>query len=129
MEFETYQQQAHTTADYRKDITFTVAEDLGYDDTTEGRKTDFYPVSAYPFIKIGSESAEVGEKVIKLALRGDKGAIPDGDLIKELGDVLWYVSECCTAMSVSLEYVASTNLQKLTDRANRGKIHGSGDNR
>lgn len=37
-------------------------------------------------------------------------------LIKELGDVLWYVAQGCKALEVSLSDVAKINIQKLTDR-------------
>ncbi len=50
-------------------------------------------------------------------------------LIKELGDVLWYVSAAATELGVTLEEVANENLLKLYDRKQRGVLQGSGDNR
>jgi NTP pyrophosphatase (non-canonical NTP hydrolase) len=50
-------------------------------------------------------------------------------MVKEAGDALWYVSAFCTEMRVSLGCVAQTNYDKLTDRAHRGVLRGSGDNR
>ncbi len=35
---------------------------------------------------------------------------------KELGDILWMISEFCTANSISLEDVASANIEKLRKR-------------
>ena len=50
-------------------------------------------------------------------------------LKKELGDVLWYLSNLCTEFNFSLEEVALQNLEKLMLRAAKGKISGSGDDR
>jgi NTP pyrophosphatase (non-canonical NTP hydrolase) len=51
------------------------------------------------------------------------------DIVAELGDVLWYLSETATQCGATLEEIASNVLTKLEDRATRGVIQGSGDNR
>lgn len=48
---------------------------------------------------------------------------------KELGDVLWFVAHFAQRFNRTLEEVAQMNLDKLADRAKRGVIIGSGDNR
>ena len=48
---------------------------------------------------------------------------------KELGDVLWYISNLSTELNFNLNDVAIMNLEKLKLRAARGKISGSGDDR
>ena len=50
-------------------------------------------------------------------------------MVKEVGDVLWYVACFCTEVRVSLGYVGDTNYAKLADRAKRDVIRGTGDNR
>jgi NTP pyrophosphatase (non-canonical NTP hydrolase) len=50
-------------------------------------------------------------------------------LIKELGDVLWYVAAASTELGVTLADVGQANLDKLADRKARGQLQGSGDNR
>lgn len=50
-------------------------------------------------------------------------------LIKELGDVLWYVAIIARELNSSLLEVAITNMRKLADRAKRGVIRGDGDAR
>lgn len=85
----------------------------------------------YPVLKLNGEAGEVAEKVGKVFR--DKGGLfskEDVDqLILELGDVLWYVSEIATVLNTTLQRVARRNLEKLASRQARGKIEGSGDNR
>jgi len=69
---------------------------------------------------------------IKKVFRDKGGEISEESrsaLKAELGDVLWYVSQLCTELDLSLDEVAEHNLVKLYDRLERGKILGDGDNR
>lgn len=50
-------------------------------------------------------------------------------IIKEIGDVLWYLSAACNELGVKLSEVAATNLEKLCDRGERNALQGSGDER
>jgi NTP pyrophosphatase (non-canonical NTP hydrolase) len=50
-------------------------------------------------------------------------------LVAEVGDVLWYVAQIARVLDTSLGDVAAGNLRKLRDRASRGMLGGSGDNR
>jgi NTP pyrophosphatase (non-canonical NTP hydrolase) len=50
-------------------------------------------------------------------------------IIKEIGDVLWYLSAACNELNISLSEAASTNLEKLCDRSERDALRGSGDER
>ena len=43
--------------------------------------------------------------------------------------MLWFVAQMATELEVDLEFIAETNVRKLTSRAERGKIQGSGDDR
>ena len=95
-------------------------------------KTAVYPeLYAFPYLATGlaSEAGEVAGLVSK-GIRGDNcGAVPNYELVKELGDVLWFVAQMATELEVDLEFIAETNVRKLTSRAERGKIQGSGDDR
>lgn len=77
------------------------------------------------------EAGEVTEKVKKIIR--DKAYKVNSDDVeeikKELGDVLWYISQLGVVLNVSLEEIAQTNLQKIQSRQARGKIKGEGDNR
>ena len=69
---------------------------------------------------------------IKKIFRDQKGQITEEDrqsLKSELGDVLWYLTQICTELGLTLEEVADTNIEKLSSRQERGKLGGSGDNR
>lgn len=50
-------------------------------------------------------------------------------IIKEIGDVLWYLSAACNELGITLKEAAATNLQKLYDRTERDTLRGSGDER
>lgn len=43
-------------------------------------------------------------------------------LVKELGDVLWYIAQGCLVLDVPLSEVAAINIRKLTDRHRGGKF-------
>ena len=80
---------------------------------------------------LSGESGEIMEKFKKI-LRDKNGKISEDDrdaIIKELGDVLWYVNSVAHLLDCSLEEVARRNNDKLFSRQSRGKIHGSGDDR
>lgn len=77
------------------------------------------------------ESGEVAEKFKKL-IRDKNGSLDQSDkdeIIKELGDILWYVNSVATLLDSSLEEVAKKNLDKVISRKERGVTSGSGDNR
>lgn len=109
MTFEEYQKKSRTTVIYPdKDNNFV-----------------------YPTLGLTGESGEVAEKVKKV-LRDDQGIINQEkkeEIGKELGDVLWYLSQIASELNLSLEEIAQGNLQKLSSRQERGKLHGQGDNR
>lgn len=72
------------------------------------------------------EAGEVAEKVKKFIR---DGKIDVEAVKKELGDVLFYVAALSTWIEEDLSEVAQTNIDKLTDRKQRGVIQGNGDNR
>ena len=85
----------------------------------------------YPALGLNGEAGEVAEKVKKI-LRDKNGDITETDALeiaKELGDVLWYICAMARYINLSLQDIAELNIQKLTSRAERNKLNGSGDNR
>ena len=78
-----------------------------------------------------SESGEVADKFKKIFRnkQGNMSAEDTQEIIKELGDVLWYVSAIAAYLEVPLDDVVQANLSKLFDRKKRGAIESTGDNR
>lgn len=98
--------------------------------------------------KLAGEAGEVAELIFK-ALRDDNIAIEaqsgkfgqdyfafenfsderKAKLVKELGDVLWYVARLADEIGVDLSEVMGENLLKLQQRSAKGKLHGDGSDR
>jgi NTP pyrophosphatase (non-canonical NTP hydrolase) len=72
------------------------------------------------------ESGEIAEKIKKYFRDEDYSK---EDIVKELGDVLFYVTALTNHIGSDLETVMRSNIKKLQDRKKRNKIQGSGDNR
>lgn len=90
-------------------------------------KTD-HPI-VYPTLGLANEAGEVAGKIKKIFR--DKGGVVGErereELKHELGDVLWYLTQICTELGLTLEEVAATNLEKLALRQARGTLYGEGD--
>jgi NTP pyrophosphatase (non-canonical NTP hydrolase) len=104
---------------------------------------------AYVALKLNGEAGELAEHVGKAArdegffeFFGYADFVETGNplgaslaperrelLIKEVGDVLWYLSAACNELGISLSAAAITNLEKLADRQERNVLRGSGDER
>ena len=85
----------------------------------------------YPTLGLSGESGEVAE-IIKRIIRDKNGAVDEetkAALSKELGDVLWYLTQLATEFDIPLEEIAVNNIEKLKSRKDRGLLHGKGDNR
>lgn len=77
------------------------------------------------------EGGEFADKVKKL-IRDKNGRLDEADrteLLKELGDVLWYVGIIAHLLDADLDDVARQNLDKLKSRKQRSILKGKGDNR
>lgn len=114
MTFDDYQKQAMTTDAYGGG-----PQELGSE--------AFYN----KILGLCGESGEVADKFKKI-FRNKQGDMTQEDkleIIKELGDVLWYLSAIASYLNVPLNEVASGNIDKLFDRKKRGVIKSAGDNR
>ncbi|MFA5421006.1 MAG: nucleoside triphosphate pyrophosphohydrolase family protein [Patescibacteria group bacterium] len=101
----------------------------------EAKKTALYPNQGdnyiYPTLGLVGEAGEVADKIKKI-IRDENSIISSEkreEIKKELGDVLWYISQLSTELNIDLEDVAKTNLEKLLSRQKRNVLGGSGDNR
>lgn len=94
-----------------------------------GRET--YSGLLYTSLGLAGEAGEFSNKIAK-TLRDAHGEVhPEARsaLIGELGDLLWFMSQVCVELGVSLQEVAQLNLEKLADRQQRNLLGGSGDDR
>jgi NTP pyrophosphatase (non-canonical NTP hydrolase) len=85
----------------------------------------------YPALGLSGEVGEISEKVKKIC-RDKNGHVSNEDkdlLIKEVGDVLWYLSALAIELGFTLNEAAEKNIEKLYSRKERGVLGGSGDNR
>ena len=108
MNFDEYQAAAHATAIYPQEVAL-----------------------AYVTMGLVGEAGEIANKVKKI-YRDHCGILSENDrneISKEIGDVIWYVSELATVIGVSLGDVAANNIAKLQSRQQRNALGGSGDNR
>lgn len=62
---------------------------------------------------LSSEAGEVSG-IFQKSIQGHE--IDENEVFKELGDVLWFISEICDCFNVSLDYIAQTNILKLEGR-------------
>ena len=92
----------------------------------------------YVALKMNGEAGEFAEKLGKRIRKGksitaiNRSEMADEfklELVKELGDVLWYVSQAASELGYSLSDVARINVEKLSSRKERGVLDGKGDNR
>ncbi len=116
MTFDEYQAKALTTdVFYKKGMQVAITE----------------PAYIAKILGLVGEAGEVAEKYKKL-IRNKDGAVTDDDkkeLVKELGDVLWYIAVLGEYLGTNFENIAQTNLDKLADRSKRNVIKSEGDNR
>ena len=85
----------------------------------------------YPVLGLANEAGEVAGKLKKI-IRDDGGQLsPErlDDLVSELGDVLWYVTAVADDLGITISDIFHANFVKISDRAKRGVIKGSGDHR
>lgn len=99
------------------------------------RETATYPGAGknfvYPALGLSGESGEVAE-IVKRIIRDKNGTVDEDSreaLSKELGDVLWYLTQLATEFNISLEEIAAGNIKKLKSRKARGVLHGKGSDR
>ena len=113
MDFKTYQTQSRTTAQYPN-----VGDNM-----------------QYLGLGLAEEGGEVAGKVKKLMRNEGITSVHNLTdahremIVKELGDVLWYLTQFAVEVGSSLEEVAQVNIDKLADRAARNVIASKGDAR
>jgi len=93
------------------------------------KTTSVYPDKCGDFYSFLGLPGEVGELLnrVKKVHRDRDGNFNEEDLLyikKELGDILWYLSDISSMFELSLSDVAETNLEKLLLRKDNNTIKG-----
>lgn len=86
-----------------------------------------YPNINYPYFALVEEVGEFFGKIAK-GLRKDERPCEEA-LKKELGDILWNLSEIASIRGWNLQEIAEGNISKLEARKEAGTIVGEGDER
>ena len=96
----------------------------------QAKATAVYPEVKADQYLIAGLAGEVGElaSIFAKHWRGD-GDLNHDHAKAELGDVLWFVAMLAERLDTDMTTIAQGNLDKLADRAVRGKLKGNGDNR
>jgi NTP pyrophosphatase (non-canonical NTP hydrolase) len=100
-------------------------------DITANYPHNYLPDDVYLALGLAGEAGECVEH-IKKKYRNDNGVMTEErkqKLIKELGDIYYYLAGLAKSIGVSLEEVANTNQLKLLKRLKEKTIRGSGDDR
>ena len=100
MDFNEYQRLAHRTSSFH------------------GDDTGSQPHYVMAALGLTGEAGEAADLIKKFAFHGH--ALDREKLSKEVGDVLWYVAEMASALGLSLEEIASANIEKLRRRYPEG---------
>ncbi len=93
--------------DYQKKAMTTLNKDIKKDD-----------VLINSAMGLCGESGEVFDLIKKHLFQGHE--LNKDDLIKELGDVAWYLAEAAYALDVSLDEICLKNIEKLKKRFPKG---------
>ncbi len=67
---------------------------------------------------LAGESGEIADMVKKAVYH--KHELDLGELVDELGDLLWYVSAICTLFNIDMDKVMERNIEKLKSRYPEG---------
>ena len=105
----------------------TVNEDQQLAMTTLNRDLSEKDILINGVMGLCGESGEAIDLVKKWLAQGHE--LDKDKLIKEIGDVAWYIAEIATVLGVSLEEVLTRNIEKLKSRYPDGFKYSDSINR
>lgn len=128
--FDEYQKSVIVTKVYDDNINKFI-ESLNIPEEENRLRLKKFLCYIYATLGLVGEAGEVAEKLKKILRDGnfEIGEAEKQDLLRELGDVQWYVVDSADELGSSGEEVARMNIDKLKSRRERGVLQGSGDNR
>ena len=87
---------------------------------SEASTKDFQCRIATVGLGLGGEGGEIADYIKKVLFHGKE--FSRETLIKELGDVMWYVAFACNTLKIDMQEVIDKNAEKLRDRYPQGKF-------
>lgn len=116
--FNEYQEFTESLAVYNENVFYHVDELL------------YHAPWTYPVHALAEEAGEVNGKIAKFVRKKGTDVDELREMVKkELGDVLFSVSETARQFKIPLQEVVDGNEEKLSDRKERGVLVGEGDER
>ena len=97
-----------TLNEYQRLAQRTSSDDPGLFGTAAAKKIDN---GVLGMAGEGGECADIWKKYLHQGHPFDKGK-----MIKEAGDVLWYIAELAAGLGLTLEEIATRNIEKLSNR-------------
>lgn len=130
MTLNSYQDFTDTTAVYPVDA-YIYLPVIGLDGEEVPHELEGHQIPwLYPALALGEEAGEVLGKIAKFVRKKGRDTDQLRELVKkELGDVLYQVSQLARQFDITLEELAQDNKAHLEDRKDRGVIIGEGDER
>lgn len=121
--FNQYQEFTKSLAAYNDDVVLFIDNGAG----------EIAMPYMYPALALSEEAGEVAGKIAKYIRKSKTEYVSYDDLRaaigKELGDVAYQLSETARQFGYSFQDIIDMNVEKLTDRKERGVLIGEGDNR
>jgi NTP pyrophosphatase (non-canonical NTP hydrolase) len=87
-------------------------------DKPDAAYTDHDIMLVWNALGLAGEAGEVADTIKKAVFH--QHGVTRSVLMKELGDVLWYVAALCTKLDISMEHVMEQNIAKLRERYPEG---------
>lgn len=117
-DFESYQDFTESMAVYNENVFYHVNDML------------YHAPWTYPVAALAEEVGEINGKVAKFVRKNgtDRQELAT-QVLPELGDALFQLSETARQFGFTLQEVVDHNISKLTDRKERDVIVGEGDDR
>jgi NTP pyrophosphatase (non-canonical NTP hydrolase) len=83
-------------------------------DSPDAEYTDLETMLVWNALGLAGEAGEVADIIKKAVFH--RHDIKHAELIKELGDVLWYVAALCSKIDVPMSVIMERNIAKLQER-------------
>jgi NTP pyrophosphatase (non-canonical NTP hydrolase) len=129
LDFDTYQKNAERTSGHKDSIEFA-AHYFNHVKAYSLPYPTYYADLAISGLGIAGEAGEVADLLKKICGHGHRvDADTRTKLRKELGDVLWYISDLSSLLGFTLEEVAADNIYKLKQRYPEGFSSEASQNR